>query len=147
MKPAADRFHEQADRALDLVQLQGALRRTTSRFSDLRLAAVAERPDWESLRERARAARLEGISHLDRYLEQFEASVQANGGTVWWARTAEEACRYVTEIGRRRGVSVAVKSKSMATEEIGLNHALEHAGITPVETDLGEYIIQLAHDT
>lgn len=147
MKPAAERFHEQADRALDLVQLQGALHRTTSRFVDLRLAAVAERPDWESLRARARAARLEAISNLDRYLTQFEASVQANGGTVWWARTAEEACQHVTAIARRRGVTIAVKSKSMATEEIGLNQALEAAGVTPVETDLGEYIIQLAHDT
>ena len=147
MKPQTDRFREQADRALGLVQLQRALSRTTGRFTEARLNAIAERPDWETLRERARAARTEAVHHLDRYLEQLEARVVANGGKVFWARTGAEACRYIQDVATRRGVRLAVKSKSMATEEIGLNEALEGIGVTPVETDLGEYIIQLAHET
>jgi L-lactate dehydrogenase complex protein LldF len=147
MKPTADRFFEQADRALDLVQLQGALHRTTGRFVTARLNAVGERHDWEDLRTRARAARNEALTHLDRYLVELERNVVRNGGSVFWARTAEEACRYIQAIATRRGVRLAVKSKSMATEEIGLNHALEAIGVVPVETDLGEYIIQLADET
>lgn len=147
MKPATGEFLPQAERALELVPLQRTLTRTTDRFVKARAAGIADRPDWEALRDRARAARLDAIEHLDRYLEELAAAVERNGGQVFWARTAADANDYITAIASRRGVKVAVKSKSMATEEIGLNDALEAAGITPVETDLGEYIIQLAGET
>jgi L-lactate dehydrogenase complex protein LldF len=84
------------------------------------------------------------IEHMDVYLMQLEEKVKAAGGHIHWAETAEDANRIVLQIAREHSVKTAVKSKSMATEEIGLNHALEQAGIQAVETDLGEYIIQLA---
>ena len=86
------------------------------------------------------------MRHLDRYLEQLEAQVQARGGTVHWARDAPEANQIVTDLVRAAGASEAVKVKSLATDEIGLNDALAAAGITAYETDLAELIIQLGHD-
>lgn len=147
MKPRADRFQEKSHEALDLVVLQGSLQRTTERFVAARETASGERADWEDLRTRARAARAGGMAKLDLYLVQLERNVLKNGGSVFWAQDAAEARDYVIGVAKRRGVRLAIKSKSMATEEIGLNEALEAAGVKPVETDLGEYIIQLAHDT
>ena len=102
--------------------------------------------DWQEARACAAAVKWETINHLDRYLEQFERNVTENGGTVHWAETAEQARDCVLSLARRHGVHKIVKSKSMTTEEIHLNDALETAGITPVETDLGEYICQLRHE-
>ncbi len=147
MKPASERFSEAAERALELVPLQRALERTTTRFVVARQNAARERPDWEDLRARARAVRWEAVNHLDRHLEELERQVIANGGKVFWAKDGAEARQYILEVVRRRGITLAVKSKSMATEEIELNDALIDAGVTPVETDLGEYIIQLANET
>ncbi len=147
MEPRSDRFHETARAALAEPRLQAALAGATGRFEAARLAAREERGDWESLRDRARAVRWQAIEQLDRHLERLEDRVRANGGQVYWAEDAAAACRYITDLARRRGVTLAVKSKSMATEEIGLNQALEAAGVIPVETDLGEFIIQLARET
>lgn len=147
MEPRSDRFHETARAALAEPRLQAALAGATERFAAARLAAREERPDWEALRDRARAVRWRAIEQLDRHLERLEERVQANGGQVYWAEDAGAACRYITDLARRRGVTLAVKSKSMATEEIGLNQALEAAGVRPVETDLGEFIVQLAGET
>src|SRR5262249_35479300 len=83
-------------------------------------------------------------AHLDRYLEQLEASVRQCGGHVHWAATAEDARQAVVEIARRAGCRTVVKSKSMTSEEVHLNPALEAAGLEVVETDFGEFIIQLA---
>jgi L-lactate dehydrogenase complex protein LldF len=102
--------------------------------------------DWQNARSHAAQIKWETINHLDRYLEQFERKVIENGGHVVWAETAEDARRYIIELAQRRGVQCAVKSKSMPTEEIHLNEALEQAGIKAVETDLGEYICQLRHE-
>jgi L-lactate dehydrogenase complex protein LldF len=99
--------------------------------------------DWPAARSRAAAIKYETINHLDRYLEQFERNVLANGGHVHWAEDAEQARQIVLDIARKNGVRKAVKVKSMATEEIHLNDALAAAGIQPVETDLGEFICQL----
>ncbi len=99
--------------------------------------------DWQNARSHAAAIKWETINHLDRYLEQFEQNVLANGGHVFWAETAEDARRHVLELARRHGVHKVVKSKSMTTEEIHLNGALEAAGIHSIETDLGEYICQI----
>ncbi|MGO9527856.1 MAG: LutB/LldF family L-lactate oxidation iron-sulfur protein [Verrucomicrobiia bacterium] len=99
--------------------------------------------DWQNARAHAAAIKWETINHLDRYLEQFERNVLANGGHVFWAETAEDARAHVLELARRHGVHKVVKSKSMTTEEIHLNEALEVAGIHSIETDLGEYICQI----
>ena len=99
--------------------------------------------DWQNARSRAAAVKWETINHLDRYLEQFERNVLANGGQVYWAETAADARNHVLELARRHDVHKIVKSKSMTTEEIHLNEALEAEGIRTVETDLGEYICQL----
>ena len=124
--------------------IPNAVQQATDRFINGRATRVAELPQWEELRQIASDIRQHTIEHLDGYLSQLETAVEAAGGHVHWAATAEEACQIVLQIAREHKVSLAVKSKSMATEEIGLNHALEAAGIQALETDLGEYIIQLA---
>jgi L-lactate dehydrogenase complex protein LldF len=126
--------------------LQGALGNATATFIERRREAVATVPDWQALRERARRVKEHTVNHLDYYLERLVEKVEESGGVVHWASTGEDVSRYVVELARARGVRVVVKSKSMTTEEIELNHALEAEGIRPVETDLGEYIIQLARE-
>jgi L-lactate dehydrogenase complex protein LldF len=132
--------------AIQNVTLQSALKRATDTFIQKRREAVAGEPDWEALRERARLIKQHTISNLDYYLERLVEKVESLGVNVHWARTGDDVCRYVSDLARARGVKSVVKSKSMTTEEIELNHALEAAGIRPIETDLGEYIIQLAHE-
>lgn len=109
--------------------------------------AAASVPEWEALREQAAAVKDFVLSHLDVLLQQFEASAQANGVQVHWARDAEEHNAIVGEILARHGASRVVKSKSMLTEECHLNPHLEAAGIEVVDTDLGERIVQLLEET
>jgi len=124
--------------------IPAAVQQATTRLAGGRAARVAELPYWEELRQIASDIRLHTIENMDVYLTQFETSFTEAGGQIHWAATADDACQIVTDIAREHGVKTAVKSKSMATEEIGLNKALEKAGIEAIETDLGEYIIQLA---
>src|SRR5512133_16622 len=124
--------------------IPSAVQQATGRFVGGRAARVAELPQWEQLRQIGSDIRLHTIENMDAYLTWLEEKVEAAGGHVHWARTAEDANRIVLQIAKEHNVKTAVKSKSMATEEIGLNHALEQAGIQAIETDLGEYIIQLA---
>jgi L-lactate dehydrogenase complex protein LldF len=145
--PTSHRFRANAAEALANTSQVRVLRTATARSVAGRMQALAERPDWEALRVRARQVKREALSRLDHYLTELEARVQEQGGTVAWARDAEEARRYIVDLARARGVKTAVKAKSMTSEEIDLNAALEAAGVTPVETDLGEYIVQLAHET
>ncbi|HEX8848766.1 MAG TPA: LutB/LldF family L-lactate oxidation iron-sulfur protein [Gemmatimonadaceae bacterium] len=140
-------FDRRAREALGDAQLHGALHRATTLFAERRRNAMASVGDWESARERARAIKDETLLHLDRYLEQFAAAAERAGAVVHWARDAREACAIIGGIARARGARTVVKSKSMATEEIHLNAALAAGGLEPVETDLGEYIIQLAGET
>jgi len=137
-----DRSHA----ALENELLQGALKRATTLFIDRRAEAITSVADWEALRRRARQVKEHAINHLDYYLEQLVRNVESHGGKVYWARTGAEVSNYIIELARTRGVKSAVKSKSMTTEEIELNHALEAANVRPIETDLGEYIIQLAKE-
>ena len=116
-------------------------------FHHARIDAAAATPGWEEMRERAREIKAHTIENLDHYLEMAADNVRRAGGTVFFAPTAEDARRYVVDLASSRGVEVAIKSKSMLSEEMELNHALEEAGIEPVETDLGEYIVQLLGDT
>jgi L-lactate dehydrogenase complex protein LldF len=139
-------FSERAGAALKDTFLQEALTLATTKFIGLRREAFAGFPQGEALRERARSIKEATLQRLDFYLGQLADSVERLGGRVHWAATGGEACETVLRLCRDRGVRMAVKSKSMATEEIDLNEALERAGVTPVETDLGEYIIQLAHE-
>jgi L-lactate dehydrogenase complex protein LldF len=139
-------FTARAGRALGDAFLQEALEIATTKFRALRHEAFADFPEGEALRDRARAIKEATLQRLDHYLERLIANVERRGGQVHYATTPAEARAIVLDIARRTGTRMAVKSKSMASEEIHLNEALWAAGITPVETDLGEYIIQLAHE-
>jgi L-lactate dehydrogenase complex protein LldF len=139
-------FSERAATALKDRFLQEALTIATTKFIDLRKESFADFPDGEALRDRARSIKEATLQKLDVYLGQLADNVERLGGHVHWATTGAEARDIILALCRERGVRMAVKSKSMATEEIDLNEALERAGVTPVETDLGEYIIQLAHE-
>jgi L-lactate dehydrogenase complex protein LldF len=139
-------LRERAGHALRDAFLQEALTIATTKFIGLRREAFAEFPDGDTLRDRAREIKEATLQRLDHHLERLIDNVERRGGHVHYAPTADEARRIVLDIARRAGARMAVKSKSMATEEIHLNEALAAAGVTPVETDLGEYIIQLAHE-
>jgi L-lactate dehydrogenase complex protein LldF len=139
-------FSARAAAALDDRQLQEALAIATTRFIGLRREAFAGFPEGDALRDRARAIKEATLLRLDEHLGRLADQVERRGGHVHWASTADEAREVILRLCRDRGVRMAVKSKSMATEEIELNEALLRAGVTPVETDLGEYIIQLAHE-
>src|SRR5215831_13351817 len=106
--------------------------------------ASARIPQWEAWRETAHRIKAWTIAHLGQLLVQFEEQVTARGGKVLWAEDAAQANAIILDIARGKGVRTVVKAKSMATEEIALNHALADAGIRSMETDLGEYIVQLA---
>ncbi len=139
-------FPEAARAALANTQLRRNLGKATRTIRAKRAAVVAELPDWEELRAAGQAIKQHTLAHLDRYLEQLEGQVTARGGTVHWARDANEANRIVTGLVRGTGAAEVVKVKSIVTDEIGLNEALAAAGITAHETDLAELIVQLGHD-
>jgi L-lactate dehydrogenase complex protein LldF len=139
-------FRHFAASAIADPRLQGALEGATGKFRDARRAALAELPDADALRDHFKALRSATLARLAEHLETFERNATAAGAQVHWAADAAAACRIVTEIARHHGVALAAKSKSMVSEEIHLNLALQAAGVEPVETDLGEWIIQLAGD-
>ncbi len=126
--------------------ISASVQKATSRFLDTRSGVVGAVGDarWQALRQAGHEIRLHTINHLDHYLTLLERRVTEAGSHVHWARDAAEANRIVAQIAAEHGVGCAVKAKSMATEEIGLNRVLADAGIQALETDLGEYIIQLA---
>lgn len=140
-------FHDRVDDALRNQILHTALDRATGRFQSLRANALAELQDADVVRDRARLIRAHTLSKLDTYLEQFVANVEKAGGHVHFARDANALNEIVNEIARTRNVRGVVKGKSMISEETHLNHALEAEHIRVVETDLGEYIVQLAGET
>ena len=135
-------YRKRVAAALGDKQLKAALGRATARMSGQRAAGMAA-IDGPLLRAQMRRMKESVLRYLPVLLEEFEANVTANGGHVHWAKDAVEANRAVLDIARRAGVERVVKAKSMATEETHLNAALEQAGITVLETDLGEYIAQL----
>ena len=146
MLATSSAFTENAARALADAGLQKALAATRPRFQDKRAKAYVGLPEFEALRDAARDIKNHTIAHLDLYLEAYAKSVEAQGGQVHWAETAEEARQIVLDICRRAGARTVTKGKSMIAEEIGLNDHLEANGVMPVETDLGEYIIQLRRE-
>jgi L-lactate dehydrogenase complex protein LldF len=140
-------FHEKIHNTLANANLQLAIYAATGRLMDKRKHAVdaSELPDYQELRTQANAIKKHTIEHLDHYLEQFEASVAANGGKVVYCKDGTEVADFVLGLAKERKAGLIVKSKSMTTEEIDLNERLEHHQLESVETDLGEYILQLAH--
>ena len=140
----ADAFKKNAREALADPNLRSALAGMTRGFIPRRRAAVDALPDFEGLKLRAREIKDHTLAHLDHYLETFEANCLAAGGKVHWCADAEEARNAVLEICRSANARTVTKGKSMVAEELHLNAFLERNGITPVETDLGEYIVQLA---
>jgi len=140
-------YHENIDRALADPKLQLAVYSATGRMAEGRRMAVGDLPDYQDLRQHAHDVKRHALDHLDFYLEELERNVLAHGGKVIWAADATEACKFIRELAREQGAKVIVKSKSMTTEEIHLNDVIEKDGIEIVETDLGEYIIQLAGES
>jgi L-lactate dehydrogenase complex protein LldF len=147
MKTTSGAFREKSAEALRDAPLQKALANIRRGFVVKRAKARAALPEFDALREEAKAIKDHVLDHLDLYLEEYERKVREAGGHVHWAKTAEDACAIVVRLCQDAGARTVTKGKSMVAEEIGLNHALEAAGIAPVETDLGEYLIQLRGET
>ncbi len=146
MQPTSLLFRENVSKALLDTDLQTALYRVDKNFTARRTAAVTALPEFDALRDDAVRIKDHTLAHLDLYLEKFEENVLANGGHVHWAATPDDAKRIILELCQAAGARTVTKGKSMIAEEIALNPFLEAHGITPVETDLGEYIIQLADE-
>ena len=136
-------FTGSAQKAFRDPRLQAALTKLQSEFRHDRSAMRGRLPEFDKLCEQARVIKDHALDHLDSYLEQFETNVRNNGGTVHWCADAESACRTILEICNYAKTKKIAKGKSMVSEEIGLNDFLHKNGIRPVETDLGEYILQL----
>ena len=132
--------------ALKDAQLQRALGKVEAGFISRRTQVANRLPEFEALRDAARDIKDHTLAHLDLYLEAYERRVIEAGGKVHWAATAEDARNIVLEICKRRSAKIVTKGKSMIGEEIGINDHLEANGMTPVETDLGEYIVQIRHE-
>jgi L-lactate dehydrogenase complex protein LldF len=147
MQPTSLAFKDNARQAMADPVLQAALGFARTGFQDKRRAAALRLPEFEALRDQAKAIKDHTLAHLDLYLEAFEQRVIEQGGKVHWARDAAEARAVILRLCRAAGARSVTKSKSMICEEIGLNEALEASGIARVETDLGEYIVQLAGET
>ncbi len=123
-----------------------AVRRNTQTFNRNRYAAVAEIADYEQLKDRARQIKEQAIADLPKLLQQLEASVRRNGGHFYLAPTAADANNYIRDVLVKHEAKLVVKGKSITSEETKLNHALEAAGIRVAETDLAEFILQVADE-
>lgn len=146
MQPHAADFPARSSAALQDKDLRRALTKFKTGFPANRARAVAKLPEFEDMRRAAKAVKDHTLAHLDLYLEAFEARVRDSGGHVHWARDAAEARAIILDLAQARGAKLVAKGKSMVSEEIGLNAALLAAGIRTVETDLGEYILQIRDD-
>jgi L-lactate dehydrogenase complex protein LldF len=141
-------FDEKIHATLADTKLQLAIYTATGRLIEKRRKAITPDlcPDYQELRSHANNVKRHTIEHLDYYLEEFERNVAAHGGKVVFCKDAEEVADFVLSLAKERGAELIVKSKSMTTEEVDLNERLEHHQLEAVETDLGEYLIQLAHE-
>ena len=146
MQVASMHFKARIGEKLADQKLQAALRMLQSNFVKGRADRVLELDNFEEIRTAAAAIRDRALDNLDAYLEEFERNATARGATVHWAETTADVNRIVCELAAKYNVRKAVKSKSMVSEECSLNDALEAAGVQVVETDLGEYILQLARE-
>ena len=139
-------FKETASMKLDDAVLQNNLRKAKGKFVDGRAKAIAGIENWDAIRTHAAALRDRALDDLSAYLVEFERNATRRGAVVHWAESAQEACAILVGIARSNGVRKITKSKSMVSEEINLNEQFEAAGVEVIETDLGEYILQLAHE-
>src|SRR4029453_9420122 len=146
MQSTSHLFKVNAVRALGDAHLQQAMSHVRTKFMTKRLDAIDALPEFEELRDAARDLKNHVLSRLDEYLVEFEGNVTNNGGQVHWCATPAEARKVILDICRRVGARTVTKGKTMVGEEIGINDHLAANGIEPVETDLGEYIIQLRHE-
>ena len=146
MDISSETFPKNVSKALADGQLQYAMTETGPRFIQKRAKARDGLPEFDALRDQARDIKDHVLEHLDIYLERYEAKVKEAGGHVHWADTADEARAAILAICRGVGAKMATKGKSMISEEIELNHHLAENGIEPVETDLGEYLIQIRNE-
>jgi len=146
MQVTSRKFKENAHDAMQDENLRAALGRVKQGFTTARANAAAELPEFEDLRDQSRDIKDHVLENLDYYLEYFERKVIEAGGHVHWCSTAKEARDTILKICRDVDAKTVTKGKSMITEEIGLNKFLESQGVEPIETDLGEYIIQLADE-
>ena len=147
MEPKTKDFKSAAATALKDSKVQANLQGLYSGFNQARLKAAGATPGWEEMRDRARAIKAHTLDNLDHYLEMLERNVIRAGGKVFFARDAAAAGQYILDLARDRGAKMAIKGKSMVSEEMGLNDLLADAGVDAVETDLGEFVIQLAEQT
>jgi L-lactate dehydrogenase complex protein LldF len=136
-------FKERVHESLNNAELQKNLQKFRGKFVPARRKALAELDDVEGTREAARMIRQRALDNLDAWLEIFEANATARGAKVLWAETPDDVNRQVLDIAARHRVAKIIKSKSMVSEESALDRAIEAAGLTVVETDLGEYILQI----
>ena len=143
MEPTSYTFKENARHALQDKQLQKALGNVDQGFVVERAKARQDLPEFDQLRDQARDIKNHTLEYLDLYLEEYERKVIETGGHVHWTANANDACNVIEGICKKADVKTVIKSKSMVSEEMGINEVLEQNGIEPVETDLGEYIIQL----
>ncbi len=139
-------FDRKINATLADANLQLAIYTSTARLKQGRIDSVSALPDYQDLRTQANALKKHAIENLDYYLEEFERNVEAHGGKVVYCKDGSEVADFVLGLAKERAARLIVKSKSMTTEEVDLNERLEHHGLESVETDLGEYILQLAHE-
>jgi L-lactate dehydrogenase complex protein LldF len=147
MKKSRVTFYQSVEKAVTDEKLHRALNIGLGNLRTKRQKALAAFPEIETTRDRARQIRAHTLSRLDAYLAQFADNVEAAGGHVFWARDAAEANNYVLDLAEARSVRRVVKSKSMMTEETELNHVLQARGLEVIESDLGEFIIQLTKES
>ena len=137
-----------AERIRHLLETEGeAVRENTAGFNQGRYESVADLEDYEELKDEARAIKEEAIARLPELIEELQETVEANGGTVYLASDADDANRYIREVVTEKAGDCVVKSKSMTTEELEVNAALEADGVDVVETDLGEWVLQVAEES
>jgi L-lactate dehydrogenase complex protein LldF len=143
---SAPKFQTAAKELVNDTQVRHNVRHATEVIRRKRAKVVAEMPDWEQLRESGHEIKQHVMRHLDFYLDQFEQACTAAGGTVHWARDADEANGIIVGLLKALQATEVIKVKTMTSDEIRLNVALEEAGITPYETDLADLIVQLGED-
>ncbi|MBL4783961.1 MAG: iron-sulfur cluster-binding protein [Cohaesibacteraceae bacterium] len=139
-------FKQNSKDALNNKTLQKALLNVESGFINKRKKSIVNLPEFDALRDEGKAIKDHTLAHLDLYLEEYEKNVIASGGHVHWAQTAEDACKQILDICKNVNAKTVTKGKSMISEEMGLNEYLEENDLKVVETDLGEYIIQLRNE-
>lgn len=147
MKPETKQFRLKASKTLGDTAILESLEHVYTGFHEGRKNAAANTDNWEHLRSKGKAIKDHTIAHLDHYLEMLAENVKKHGGNVYFAKDAQQARKHIVDIAKNRGITTIIKSKSMVSEEMDLANALNESGFEAVETDLGEYIIQLAKET